>query len=48
VLNTTILVTKETRKLLKQLGKKGETYDQVINELAKKAGLKLKEVSTHA
>lgn len=34
-LNTTILVKKETRQLLRKLGKKGQTYDEVIAELAK-------------
>jgi hypothetical protein len=33
--DTTILVMKETRQLLRDLGKKGQTYDQVINDLAK-------------
>jgi len=30
---TTIIVTKETREKLKALGKKGESYDQIINRL---------------
>ena len=30
---TTIQISKETRDLLRQLGKKGETYDQVLNRL---------------
>lgn len=34
-LNTTLLVKKETRQLLRKLGKKGQTYDEVIAELAK-------------
>jgi hypothetical protein len=29
----TILVESRTRELLKELGKKDQTYDQVINEL---------------
>ena len=33
--DTTILVRKGTRQLLRDLGKKGQTYDQVINDLAK-------------
>ena len=36
---TTIQVSKETREMLKELGKKGETYDDIIRrliELAKK------------
>ena len=46
--DTTILVKKETRQLLRELGKKGQTYDQVINDLAKakaqKAKLQVQEV----
>ena len=37
---TTIQVTKETREMLKELGKKGETYDDIIRrliELAKRS-----------
>lgn len=34
-LNTTLLVKKETRQLLRKLGKKGQSYDEVIAELAK-------------
>jgi hypothetical protein len=30
---TTIVIQNETRKLLKQIGKKGQTYDQIIEEL---------------
>ena len=30
---TTIAVTKETQNLLKRIGNKGETYDQIINRL---------------
>lgn len=31
--DTTIIVKKETRNALKELGLKGETYDQVITKL---------------
>jgi len=34
---TTIQISKETRELLKQIGHKGETYDQIIRRLIKKA-----------
>ena len=30
---TTIVIQNETRKLLKQLGRKGQTYDDIIDEL---------------
>jgi len=30
---TTIIVTKQTREKLKALGRKGESYDQIINRL---------------
>ncbi len=30
---TTIRIKKETAKTLKEIGKKGETYDDVINRL---------------
>ena len=47
-MDTNIRVKKETRELLKDLGKMGQTYDQVINDLAKakakKAKLQVKEV----
>jgi hypothetical protein len=43
--STTILIRKETRQLLRELGKKGETYDQVIQDLARKAGLRKEEFS---
>ena len=39
-MKTTILVEHETRQFLREIGKKGQTYDGVINDLAKKAGLK--------
>jgi hypothetical protein len=32
---TTIQVSVETRELLKKLGRKGETYDEIISELAR-------------
>ena len=32
---TTIVVTKETRDNLKKLGQKGQTYDDLIQELIK-------------
>lgn len=34
---TTIQLSKETRDRLRNLGKMGETYDDVINRLVKKA-----------
>ncbi|MGD9131249.1 MAG: hypothetical protein PVH73_06710 [Candidatus Bathyarchaeota archaeon] len=34
---TTIQLSKETRDKLRDLGKMGETYDDVINRLVKKA-----------
>ncbi len=34
---TTIQVSKATRDLLRQLGRKGETYDQVLNRLIETA-----------
>ena len=30
---TTIIIKKSTRETLKKLGKKGDTYDEVINKL---------------
>ncbi|HKG87268.1 MAG TPA: hypothetical protein VKA95_02990 [Nitrososphaeraceae archaeon] len=35
---TTILVEDSTRQKLRQIGSKGQTYDQVINELIKVKG----------
>jgi hypothetical protein len=32
-MNTSIIVKRETRDELKQMGLKGQTYDQVINDL---------------
>jgi hypothetical protein len=34
---TTIKVRKETRDALKSVGKKGETYDEIINRLLDRA-----------
>jgi len=34
--NTTISITKETKKALVQLGTKGETYDSIIRKLIKR------------
>lgn len=30
---TTIQIKKETREMLKEIGKKGETYDEIIRRL---------------
>jgi len=30
---TTISIKKETREMLKEIGKKGETYDEIIRRL---------------
>ena len=35
-MHTTILVTTETRKQLKKLGNKGETYDDILKKLLKR------------
>jgi hypothetical protein len=32
-MTTTVAVSKQTQDLLKNVGRKGETYDQVINRL---------------
>jgi hypothetical protein len=32
---TTIQISKETRDILSEMGKKGETYDEIINRLIK-------------
>ena len=45
-MNTTILIRNETRELLKRLGRKNQTYDQLINELIKRKGRRLQEVKT--
>ncbi len=34
---TTIQISKETREMLKELGRKGETYDDIIRRLIKLA-----------
>lgn len=34
---TTIQLSKETRNKLKELGKKGETYDEIVRRLLKLA-----------
>ena len=34
---TTIQISRETREELKELGKKGETYDEIIRKLLKTA-----------
>ena len=34
-MNTTIVITKETRDNLKNLGQKGQTYDDLIQKLIK-------------
>lgn len=39
--NTTILISKEARDKMKELGKKGETYTDIVNRMYKE--LKLKE-----
>jgi hypothetical protein len=41
-LNTTLLVKKEARQLLRKLGRKGQSYDEVIAELAKEKEASLK------
>ena len=37
---TTVAVTQETKEMLRQLGEKGETYDQIIRNLIKEVGMK--------
>lgn len=37
---TTIAISQETRDLLKNLGNKGETYDEIIHRLLEDAGRK--------
>ena len=37
---TTVALTHETKELLRQLGEKGESYDDVINKLIKEASWK--------
>lgn len=38
--NTTISLKKPTKALLEQVGRKGETFDDVIRRLLQEAGLK--------
>jgi len=37
---TTISLRKETKDILRKLGSKGQTYDQVIRELVERASIK--------
>lgn len=37
---TTISVKTETKEMLKQLGRKGQTYDDIIRELVERASIK--------
>ena len=37
---TTISLRKETRDILRKLGSKGQTYNEVIRELVEKASIK--------
>ena len=37
---TTVSLRKETKELLRKLGSKGQTYDEVIRELIEKASIK--------
>ncbi len=37
---TTISLRKETKEILRKLGSKGQTYDEVIRELVEKASIK--------
>jgi len=37
---TTISLRKETKEILRKLGSKGQTYDQVIRELVERASIK--------
>ena len=41
--STTISLQKETKELLRKLGSKGQTYDEVIRELIEKASGKALE-----
>lgn len=41
-MNTTIQISKETRELLKEYGKKSETYDEVIKRMHN--SLKMREM----
>jgi hypothetical protein len=42
--NTTILVDSRTRKLLAEIGRKNQTYDEIIRELIK---LRVSQGSNH-
>lgn len=37
---TTVAVSQETKEMLRQLGEKGESYDNIINKLIKEASWK--------
>lgn len=37
---TTISVRRETKELLKEFGKKGDTYDQIIRRLVEQASMR--------
>lgn len=37
---TTISLQKETKEMLRKLGSKGQTYDEVIRELIERASIK--------
>lgn len=37
---TTICLRKETKEMLRKLGSKGQTYDEVIRELIERASIK--------
>lgn len=45
-LKTTILVEKETREVLKQLGSKGQSYDNLINWLISNKTRQIKDRDT--
>lgn len=36
-MRTTILIKKDTREKLRDIGRKQQTYDEIVNELLKKA-----------
>jgi hypothetical protein len=38
--NTTISIRRETKELLREFGKKGETYDEIIRRLIERVSLK--------
>jgi hypothetical protein len=42
-MNTIIRIRQETRELLREIGKKRQTYDDIINDLARRAGLEAKK-----